>query len=104
MSIRAVLAVLATSVAVVAPVAAAHGSAPTLDAKVGPGFTISVSKAGQKVTSLKPGTYRLLVHDRSASHDFHLKGPGLNKVVTGVGFTGDKAITVTLKKGAYMFM
>jgi plastocyanin len=104
MSIRAALAVLATSVAVVAPAAAAHGSAPTLDAKVGPGFTISMSKAGHKVTALKPGTYRLLVHDRSSSHDFHLKGPGLNKVVTSVGFTGDKAITLTLKKGTYTFV
>ena len=103
MFLRAALAVLATSVAVVAPTAAAHGSAPTLDAKVGPGFTISLKHEGQSVKKLDPATYVLTVQDKSSIHDFHLMGPGLNKVVTTVPFTGMKSVTVTLKKGKYTY-
>ena len=48
----------------------------------------------------KAGTYRLTVKDKSTFHDFHLIGPGINKVVTTVAFTGTKTVTVKLKVGA----
>jgi plastocyanin len=44
------------------------------------------------------------VHDRAAIHDFHLSGPGVNKVITGVGFTGTKSLVLTLRKGTYRFL
>lgn len=47
--------------------------------------------------------YRLLVNDRSSIHDFHLLGPGLNRVLTTVGFTGTKSVVVILKKGVYRY-
>jgi plastocyanin len=72
---------------------------------VGPGFTISLTSGGKKVTSLKPGVqYKFDITDRSASHDFHLIGPGVNKVITGVGFTGRKSVTVKLKRGTYRYV
>jgi plastocyanin len=80
------------------------GTAKTVKGTVGPGFTIGLSLNGKKVTKLKAGTpYRFAISDRSSSHDFHLIGPGLNRVLTSVGFAGAKSYTLTLKKGSYRF-
>jgi plastocyanin len=77
---------------------------PRLTASVGPGFTISLKTvAGRKVTSLSPGSYAITVNDRSRIHDFRLRGPGLNKLVSGVGATGTKTLTVRLGAGRYEF-
>ena len=71
---------------------------------VGPGFTINLTLAGKKVTKLKSGVrYRFSISDRSSIHDFHLSGPGLNHVLTNVGFTGRKTVVLSLKKGAYRY-
>jgi plastocyanin len=79
-------------------------TAKTVKGSVGPGFTIGLSLNGKKVTKLKAGTpYRFAISDRSSSHDFHLIGPGINRVLTSVGFAGAKSYTLTLKKGSYRF-
>ena len=79
-------------------------TAKTVKGTVGPGFTIGLSMNGKKVTKLKAGTpYRFAISDRSSSHDFHLIGPGINRVLTTVGFAGAKSYTLTLKKGTYRF-
>lgn len=79
-------------------------TAKTVKGTVGPGFTIGLSMNGKKVTKLKAGTpYRFVISDRSSSHDFHLTGPGVNRVLTSVGFSGTKSYTLTLKKGSYHF-
>ena len=79
-------------------------TAKTVKGTVGPGFTIGLSLSGKKVTKLKAGTpYRFAISDRSNSHDFHLIGPGINRVLTSVGFAGAKSYTLTLKKGSYRF-
>jgi plastocyanin len=79
-------------------------TAKTMKGTVGPGFTIGLSLNGKKVTKLKAGTpYRFAISDRSSSHDFHLVGPGINRVLTSVGFAGAKSYTLTLKKGSYRF-
>jgi plastocyanin len=76
----------------------------TVVGTVGPGFTITLKLNGTKVTKLKAGVkYRFAISDRSSIHDFHLEGPGLDKVITSVDFTGTKSIVVTLKKGTYRF-
>lgn len=77
---------------------------PTLVGTVGPGFDISLTQGGRLVRTLHAGSYRLTVHDRSRIHDFHLIGPGVNRVVTSVGFRGTKTITVTLKAGRYRYI
>jgi plastocyanin len=79
-------------------------TAKTVKGTVGPGFTIGLTLNGKKVTKLKAGTpYRFAISDRSSSHDFHLTGPGINRVLTSVGFSGTKGYTLTLKKGSYRF-
>ncbi len=76
----------------------ATAATPVYKGSVGPGFTIQLAKP-----PTKPGTVRLVVADRSAIHDFHLTGPGVN-VSTTVGGTGTKTFTITLKKGTYRYM
>jgi plastocyanin len=72
---------------------------------VGPGFTIGLTLAGKKVTTLKAGVpYRFTIRDRSSIHDFHLRGPSVNRVLTGIDFTGTKTVVLRLKKGTYRFM
>jgi plastocyanin len=71
---------------------------------VGPGFTITLkTTAGKKVTTLKAGAYAIEVTDRSTIHNFHLRGPGVNKM-TSVGSTGKTTFRVTLKKGTYRYI
>jgi len=75
-----------------------------LKGTVGPSFTITLKNAvGKKVTSIKAGTYNLTVQDKASIHDFHLIGPGINKVITTVSFTGTKPVTVKLKVGRYIY-
>lgn len=72
---------------------------PTLTATVGPGATISLrTSRGARVRRLKAGRYRIVVRDRSAMHNFHLSGRGVNKRTT-VRFRGTTTWTVTFRKG-----
>jgi plastocyanin len=93
---------LAAIVAAIA-VPAAGGATGKLVATDGPGFTISLTQGGKKVTMLKAGTYTITVQDKSNIHNFHLTGPGVNKK-TSVGGTGTTTWTVTLKKGTYKYI
>jgi plastocyanin len=97
------IALAAAAAASLALAAAAQASTPTLQGQVGPGFSIEVKMGGKDVKTLKAGTYRLVVEDKASIHDFHLTGPGLNKVVTSVPFTGEKTVTGTLRKGKYTY-
>jgi hypothetical protein len=91
---------LAFALAGIAPAA----SAPkTVQGSVGPGFTIGLELGDKKVTGLKHGAYRFVINDRSSIHDFHVAGPGLNRTITTVDFTGTKSIVVTLEKGVYRY-
>lgn len=95
------VAVLALAV----PLSALAGTTATrLAGTTGPGMTITVKKAGKKVTTLRPGKYTITVADKSPSHDFVLTGPGIrNKRITGLAFKGTKTVTVTLRKGKYEY-
>jgi plastocyanin len=75
----------------------------TLNGETGPGFTIEVLQNGKDAESVKAGTYKIKVEDKSASHNFHLMGPGVDTEVTDVPFVGEKTATVTLKKGTYTY-
>ena len=94
------LAVLAALVVAVP----AWAKATPLAGTVGPSFTISLKKAGTKVTSLKRGQYTITVNDRSDFHNFRLRGPGVNRAITGVSFVGRKSVTLTLAPGRYTFL
>ena len=51
-----------------------------------------------------PGTYTLVVDDRSADHNFHLTGPGGVDARTGVDEVGEESFEVTLEAGEYTFV
>jgi plastocyanin len=101
-SLVATAALAVASLALAAPAVAKPAATP-LAGTVGPGFSITLAKAGKKVTSLKAGSYAITVSDKASIHDFHLLGPGVNKVITTVPFVGKKSVTVTLKKGTYTY-
>lgn len=96
----AAVAIAAATALVVAWPATA---ATKLVATVGPGFTITLTKGGKKVTSLPAGAYTITVRDKSNIHNFRLKGPGQNKFTT-VPFVGTKTWNVTLKRGKYTYV
>lgn len=73
-----------------------------LVATVGPGFTITLTRNGRRVTRLKPGAYTIVVRDRSSIHNFHLRGPGVNKA-TGIAFVGTRTWKVKLVRGLYRY-
>ena|SRR5215207_8321843 len=97
------IAILLGAIVAALAVPAAQGATTTLRGTVGPGFTITLTKGGTKVTKLKAGTYRIAVSDKAASHNFHLRGPGVNKMTT-VGFTGSTTWTVKVKAGKYTYV
>jgi hypothetical protein len=84
-------------------VPSAFAATPTLKGVVGPGFTITLKKGGVKVKKLKAGTYIVKISDKSGIHNFHLKGPGVDKK-TGVGFQGAVTWRLKLKKGTYKYV
>ena len=94
-ALATVVAALVVPSALAAPV--------KLAGSVGPGFAISLTQGGKKVSKLKAGTYTIVVADKANIHDFHLTGPGINKK-TSVGGTGTSTWTVTLKKGTYTYV
>jgi plastocyanin len=93
---------LAALVAVIA-VPAAGAATGKLVATDGPGFTISLKQGGKLVKTLKSGTYTITVQDRSNIHDFHLTGPGVNKV-TSIGAVKTYTWKVTFRKGTYKYV
>jgi plastocyanin len=95
------VAVAAIAAALVVPTALA--ATPTLTGTVGPGFKITLTQSGKKVTSLKAGTYVFKIADKSSIHDFHLSGPGVDKK-TAVGSSTNVTWKLTLKKGTYKYV
>ena len=86
---------------------AATGNASTskdsgLVGETGPGYTIEVNLNGKDVKTLKAGTYKIKIEDKSPIHNFHLIGKGVNKSTT-VSFTGEKTWTVKLSPGKYTY-
>lgn len=98
----------AAAIGATALVATGSGTAAapkTVTGTVGPGFTIGLTMQGKKVTKLKAGAaYRFVIADQADIHDFHLSGPGFNRVLTSVEFTGKKTFVLRLKKGSYRFV
>src|SRR5262245_9480850 len=97
MRLLALLAAVVGALTLTAAVPAAP-SVGKLTGTVGPGFTIVMS-----AKSVKAGTYKITVRDRSSIHDFHLIGPGINKK-TSIAGVMTVTWTVVLKKGTYRFL
>jgi plastocyanin len=97
------LVALAAAIAALT-VPSALAATPTLNGLVGPGFNISLKKAGVKVVKLKAGTYVFKISDKSGIHNFHLTGPGRINKKTTVGGQGTSTWKLTLKKGTYKYV
>jgi plastocyanin len=77
---------------------------PLLRGTVGPDFTIDLIDArGVAVTHLDPGTYLVHVDDESEFHNFHLKGPGVDKTTSVVDLESVDW-QVNLVNGTYTFL
>jgi hypothetical protein len=100
----AILAALGLTAASVAAFGSHAATGGTLRGTVGPGYSISIAKDGRRVRSLPAGTYRLVVSDRSASHNFVIErshGGDFERSVTSVPFTGTRTVTLKLTKGRW---
>jgi len=77
-----------------------------LNGSVGPGFTISLKKAGVRVKRLAAGRYRFVIADRASLHSFVLekeRGGHFERTLTTVPFVGSKSVVVTLTKGHWKY-
>jgi plastocyanin len=99
----ALLAVAAAALALVGSIGAASTAPTKLKGTVGPGFTITLKKGSARVSALKRGRYTFVVTDRSAEHDFHLRGP-VSRMITSVSGMGTKTVTLNLKPGRYTYV
>jgi plastocyanin len=102
--VRTLILLTAVVVGALALSAPSQAAPPKLTGTVGPGFTITLTRQGKKVASVKAGTYSITVSDKSNIHNYHLIGPGVNKEITSIGFVGTKTVVVKLKKGTYRFI
>jgi plastocyanin len=101
---RLLAAALGTTIALaLAGAAGGAPASPTLHARVGPGFSISLTNdEGVRVTQLDPGTYEIEMEDESDVHSFHLRGPGVDRRSQIEGM-GKENWTVTFQDGSYAY-
>ena len=96
--------VVALAAVLAATALARRDVTPTLAGTDGPGYTIHLTSNGKAVKTLKAGSYKVVIHDRSAYHGWSLDGPhGYAKDIATVPGTGTKTVTLKLKAGAYKF-
>jgi len=93
---------LSLAVLVALLVAPAAEALTTFYGRVGPGTTIVLRRAnGTVVRRMAPGYRTFVIRDRSAAHNFHLYGPGIDKR-TGVAFVGKRTWSpLRLRVGRY---
>jgi hypothetical protein len=103
---KAIYAALAAAVTALALTGGASSmTLPKLYGTVGPGFTISLKQGVRRtpIRTLKAGTYTFVVADKASIHNFQIEGPGVDRAITTVGFTGTKTVSIRLRKGRYKF-
>ena len=106
MSYRIALAVAAATLMMGLVAGISQAAPKKLVGSVGPGFTITLTSGGKKVTKLKAGTYTFVIADKASIHDFVLEqqtGGKFEKQLTSVPFVGTKTATVKLKKGKWKY-
>ena len=95
--------IAAGAVALLATSPAAPMATPRLVGTVGPGFTISLKHNGKVFKTLKHGSYTFAISDKASIHNFQIEGPGVDRAITTVAFTGTKTVTILLRRGSYKF-
>jgi plastocyanin len=98
---------LAAFALVAAAIAAATPQQPvSLKGTVGPGFTITLTKSGQRVRTLRAGTYRFVIADRASIHNFVLEkesGGRFERELTDESEVGTKVATLRLTPGKWKY-
>jgi len=103
-SLLVTLAVVTAASALAGAAFGRHAATPMLVGTVGPGYTIHLTQGGKAVKTLKAGTYKFVVHDKSSIHGFSMDGPnGFDKDFTQVPAVGTKTVVVKLKAGKYKY-
>lgn len=75
----------------------------TLKGEVYPNYVIEMkNRAGRDLRTIRAGTYRIKIEDKASIHNFHLKGPGVNRA-TSVSGKVETIWTVRLRPGRYTF-
>jgi plastocyanin len=77
-----------------------------LEGSVGPGYTISLHENGRKVRVLPAGTYKIVVADRSSTHNFVLEkehGGRFERDLTDVSAVGTRTVLVKLTRGTWKY-
>ena len=106
------LLLLAAVLALVATATLRFGAGPsdaavssTLHGMVNDNYEIALAfDDGSPVTSIPPGSYRVVVSDTTTEHNFHLFGPGVEQS-TGVSAEGTSTWNVTFQAGGrYQFV
>ena len=85
---------------------ASVSGALTLRGSVGPAFAIALTRNGQKVRSLRAGTYRFVIADRASIHNFVLekeRGGHFERELTDVSDVGTKTVTIKLTRGSWKY-
>jgi plastocyanin len=68
------------------------------------GMKIEMKNANNRpLTTFRAGTYRIKIEDEATIHNFHLRGPGVNKT-TSIPRRSEQIWTVQLRKGKYTFV
>jgi hypothetical protein len=84
---RRLLLLIAAAAVLALPAAA---QAKTYYGTVGPTKVITLKNAAGTIVRRVPrGTHTFVIRDRSAKHDFHLRGGGIHKL-TGLSFVGKR--------------
>ena len=108
--------ILVTALGVVALLAPGSGGARSAappqplvatvgDPSVPETFRISLRDAnGNPVTHVDPGTYTIDVHDYATTHNFHLRGPGVDQASDIEGTTTTTQWVVTFGNGTYTYV
>jgi plastocyanin len=105
--VPAIVVILAAALLLAATASSKTQAVPTLVGTTGPGFTITLTSKGKAVKSLHAGTYKFVIHDKAAIHNFVMgkeSGPGKgDHVLTSVPFVGTKTVTLKVTAGKWKF-
>jgi hypothetical protein len=75
-----------------------------LSAKIGEvGPPALTTLSGRKVTKLVAGKYTVVAKDTTTHHNFHLRGPGVNKT-TGIAAKRTYTWKLSLRRGTYTYL
>lgn len=78
----------------------------TLHGSVGPGYTISLTDNGKKIKRLRAGTYRFVIADHAAIHNFVIekeRGGHFERELTDVSDVGTRTATIRLTRGTWKY-